>query len=41
MLAEWQVGEVFLATVWFSLFVLWIWLVFAVFTDICTGDLSG
>ena len=42
LLAEWQVGQVFLAMVWFSLFVLWIWLVIAVFTDIFrSGDLSG
>jgi len=42
MLAEWQVGEVFLSMVWFTLFFLWIWLVVVVFTDIFRSqDLSG
>lgn len=42
VLAEWQVGEVFWAMVWFTLFFLWIWLVIAVFVDIFrSDDLSG
>ena len=42
LLAEWQVGEVFWAMVWFTLFFLWIWLVIAVFADILrSGDMSG
>jgi hypothetical protein len=41
LLAEWQVGEVFLAMVWFSLFFLWIWLVIAVFADIFRSDDLG
>ena len=42
LLAEWQVGEVFWAMVWFSLFFLWIWLVIAVFIDVFrSGDLGG
>ena len=41
LLAEWQVGEVFWAMVWFSLFFLWIWLVIAVFIDIFRSDDLG
>jgi hypothetical protein len=40
-LAEWHVGGVFLAMVWFSLFFLWIWLVIAVFADIFRSDDLG
>lgn len=40
--AEFGTGEVFLSMLWFFLFVLWIWLVFAVFADIFRSrDLSG
>ena len=35
-------GEVFLSMLWFFLFVLWIWLVITIFTDIFRSpDLSG
>lgn len=40
--AEWQVGEVFLSMLWFTLFFLWIWLVVTVFADIFRSrDLGG
>ena len=40
--AEWQVGEVFWAMLWFSLFFMWIWVVITVFADIFRSrDLSG
>jgi hypothetical protein len=39
---EYSLGDVFLWMLWFSLFVLWIWLVLAVFTDLFrSDDLSG
>jgi hypothetical protein len=42
VLAEWQVGEVFLSMVWFTLFFLWIWLLIVVFGDIFRShDLGG
>jgi hypothetical protein len=40
--AEWQVGQVFLTMVWFTLFFLWIWLVISVFADIFRSrDMGG
>ena len=40
--AEWGTGQVFLSFVWFFLFVVWIWLLIVVFTDIFRSpDLSG
>ena len=40
--AEWGVGQVFLAMLWFFLFIIWIWLVIAVFVDVFgSPDLSG
>lgn len=40
--AEFGTGEVFLSMLWFFLFVLWIWLVIAIFADIFRSpDLSG
>jgi hypothetical protein len=40
--AEWQVGQVFLSMLWFTLFFMWIWLVITVFGDIIRShDLSG
>ena len=40
--AEWQVGEVFWAMLWFSLFFMWIWVLITVFADIFRSrDLSG
>jgi hypothetical protein len=40
--AEFGTGEVFLSMLWFFLFVIWIWLVIAVFTDIFRShDMSG
>lgn len=42
MLADWQVGEVFLAMLWFTLFFIWIWLLISVFADIFRShDLGG
>lgn len=42
LFAEWQVGEVFWAMLWFSLLFLWIWVVITVFVDIFRSrDLSG
>ncbi len=42
MLAEWQVGQVFMAMLWFTLFFVWIWLLIAVFADIFRSrDLGG
>ena len=42
MLAEWQVGEVFWAMLWFTLFFIWIWLLITVFADIFRShDLGG
>ena len=40
--AEWHVGQVFLSLLWFSLFVIWVWLLVAVFVDVFRSpDLSG
>lgn len=40
--AEFGTGEVFLSMLWFFLFVIWIWLLISVFTDIFRSpDLSG
>ncbi len=40
--AEWGVGQVFWSMLWFFLFVLWIWLIFVILTDIFrSNDLSG
>lgn len=40
--AEWQVGEVFLSMLWFTLLFLWIWTVVVVFTDIFRSrDMGG
>ena len=40
--AEWQVGEVFWAMLWFSLFFMWIWVVITAFANIFRSrDLSG
>ncbi len=42
ILADWQVGEVFWAMLWFTLFFIWIWLLIVVFTDIFRShDLGG
>jgi hypothetical protein len=42
VIATWQVGEVFLSMLWFTLFFLWIWLVITVFADIFRSrDLGG
>lgn len=42
MLADWQVGEVFLSMLWFALFFIWIWLLIVVFADIFRShDLGG
>ncbi|HTL83970.1 MAG TPA: SHOCT domain-containing protein [Acidimicrobiia bacterium] len=42
MLAEWQVGQVFLSMIWFTLFFLWIWLVITVFMDVFRShDMGG
>ncbi len=40
--AEWHVGQVFWAMLWFTLFFIWIWLLIVVFADIFRSrDLSG
>lgn len=40
--AEFGTGQVFLSMLWFFLFLLWIWLVVVLFTDIFrSDDLSG
>jgi hypothetical protein len=40
--AEWGTGQVFWSMLWFFLFVMWIWLIVAIFTDIFRSpDLSG
>jgi hypothetical protein len=42
ILADWQVGEVFWAMLWFTVFFIWIWLLIVVFTDIFRShDLGG
>jgi len=42
LFAEWQVGQVFWTMLWFTLFVIWIWLLITVFADIFRSkDLSG
>jgi hypothetical protein len=43
MLADdWHVGQVFLSMLWFTLFIIWIWLVIAVFSDIFRShDIGG
>jgi hypothetical protein len=39
---EWHVGQVFLSILWFTLFFIFIWLLFIVFADIFRShDLSG
>ena len=40
--AEWHVGQVFWSMLWFFLFLIWIYLLIIVFTDIFrSSDLSG
>jgi hypothetical protein len=40
--AEFGTGEVFLSMLWFFLFIIWIWLLISVFTDIFRSrDMSG
>ncbi len=40
--AQWHVGQVFFALLWFALFVVWVWLLVAVFIDVFRSpDLSG
>ncbi len=42
ILAYWQLGEVFWAMLWFTLFFIWIWLLITVFADVFRShDLSG
>jgi hypothetical protein len=42
VVAEWQVGEVFLSMLWFTMFFIWIWLLIVVFSDIFRShDLGG
>lgn len=42
VLAEFQVGQVLWSMFWFFLFILWIWLVISIFSDILrSDDLSG
>ena len=40
--AEWGTGQVFWSMLWFFLFIMWIWLIVAIFTDIFRSpDLGG
>jgi len=40
--AEWGTGQVFWSMLWFFMFVIWIWILIAVFADIFRShDLSG
>lgn len=42
VLAEFGTGQVFWSMVWFTLFFIWIWILFAVFADLFRShDLSG
>ncbi|HEX5588374.1 MAG TPA: SHOCT domain-containing protein [Acidimicrobiia bacterium] len=42
VLADWQVGEVFLSFLWFFIFFIWIWLLITVFADIFRDhEMSG
>jgi hypothetical protein len=42
VVAEWQVGEVFLSFLWFAMFFIWIYLLILVFSDIFRShDLGG
>ena len=42
MLGEFQVGQVFLSFLWFTMFFIWIWLLIIVFSDIFRShDLGG
>ena len=42
VLADWQVGEVFLSFLWFFIFFIWIWLLIMVFADIFRDhEMSG
>jgi hypothetical protein len=42
VVAEWHVGEVFWAMLWFSLLLVWVWVVITVFVDVFRSrDLSG
>jgi ABC-type multidrug transport system fused ATPase/permease subunit len=42
VLADWQVGEVFLSFLWFFMFFIWIWLLITVFADIFRDhEMSG
>ncbi len=40
--AEWGTGQVFWSMIWFFIFVIWIWMIIVLFTDIIRSeDLSG
>jgi hypothetical protein len=39
--AEWGVGQVVWSMLWFFLFCIWIWLLFAVFADLFRSDDIG
>ena len=40
--AEWGTGQVFWSMVWFFIFVIWIWMIIVLFSDIIRSeDLSG
>src|SRR5215475_9128734 len=39
---EWGVGQVFWSLIWFTVFIIWIWLLITVFADIFSShDMSG
>jgi hypothetical protein len=40
--AEWGVGQVLWSMLWFFMFVIWIWMIIAIFSDVLRSeDLSG
>ncbi len=40
--AEWGTGQVFWSLIWFFLFLIWIWMIIVIFSDIIrSDDLSG
>jgi hypothetical protein len=38
---EYSLGDIFLSMLWFTLFIIWIWLVIAIFTDLFRSDDLG
>ena len=38
---EYSLGDIFLSMLWFTLFIIWIWLLIAIFTDLFRSDDLG